>query len=79
MHSEVLGELTDIVVEVSLFSLLLDPVLVSAHIEEALEGVRTSSIVWVHIVLFLSALRLLDVPENVIWELLEDLLSRSGG
>ena len=79
MHaSEVLAEMTDTVVDVSLLVLCLDPVLVSAHVEETLEGVLASRVVWVKVVFFLLALGLLDVPEDVSGQLIEDL-GRSGG
>ena len=46
-----------------------------AHVEESLEGVLASGIVWVHVVLvLLLALRLLDIPEDVCRHLLEDFV-----
>ena len=56
----------DVVSDVAVFLLSLEPLLVVAHIEERFEGVLARRIVRVEIVLLLTiGLRLLDIPENV--------------
>lgn len=54
----------------------MEPFLVSAHIEEGLVRVLACGVVWVDVELFaITLLRLLNVPENVSGDLLEDFLS----
>ena len=74
LPSVVLGVLTDVIGEVPLLLLSLDPVLVSAHVEEAFEGVLAASVVWVFGDFSKLLLRLLDVPEDVVWQSLENLV-----
>ena len=66
----------DIILKVSLLLLGLQPILVDAHIEEVLVGVLASGIPLIDVIFVGQELRLLDVPEDVVWELVEDLIVR---
>ena len=70
LHARVLA---DVFLEVALLFLASDPLLVAAHVEEALVGVLARRVVRVHLhLLVLLVKRLLDVPEHVVGELVED-------
>ena len=49
----------------------------STHVEEAFEGVLASGVIFVNIVFFAILKRLLDVPEDVLWQLIKDLSVRA--
>ena len=66
----------DIILKVPLLLLGLQPLLVDAHIEEVLVGVLASGIPLIDVIFVGQELRLLDVPEDVVWELVEDLIVR---
>ena len=66
----------DIILKVPLLLLVLQPILVDAHIEEVLVGVLASGIPLIDVIFVGQELRLLDVPEDVVWELVEDLIVR---
>ena len=66
----------DIILKVPLLLLGLQPILVDAHIEEVLVGVLASGIPLIDVIFVGQELRLLDVPEDVVWELVEDLIVR---
>ena len=66
----------DIILKVPLLLLGLQPILVDAHIEEVLVGVLASGIPLIDMIFVGQELRLLDVPEDVVWELVEDLIVR---
>jgi len=66
--------LADVIREVSLLLLALQPILVSAHIEEASVGVCASRVPLVHVHLVCWGLRLLDVPEDMVWQFCKDLV-----
>ena len=67
----------DVVINVSLLLFTLQPVFVTAHFEEAFEGVLASRVPRVHVEFFCSLLWLLDIVEDVIWEPREDLVVRA--
>ena len=74
--SVVICILADIILKVPLLFLGLQPILVDAHIEEVLVGVLASGIPLIDVIFVGQELRLLDVPEDVVWELVEDLIVR---
>ena len=75
--SEVLRVPADVLDNVSLFPSSLHPIFVTAHFEEARERVLAGSVPPVDVIVFIFPQRLLDIPEDVIWELGEDLVVRA--
>ena len=74
IDSEVARVLADVLGEVPLFLFALNPILVSAHVEEAFVGVLASRVPPVHVEVLFRGLRLLDVPEDMVWQLGKDLV-----
>ena len=74
IDSEVARVLADVLGEVPLFLFALNPILVSAHVEETFVGVLASRVPPVHVEVLFRGLRLLDVPEDMVWQLGKDLV-----
>ena len=60
-------KLADIILKVSLLLLGLQPLLVDAHIEEVFVGVLAGGVPLIDVIFFGLLLRLLDIPEDVVW------------